>query len=286
MEIAVLSDIHSNYVALERCLAYAFSRDIKTFIFLGDYVAELAYPQRTMQLLYDLSKSYQCYFIKGNKEEYWLNYRSSGEKGWSDMNSTTGALLYTYNELTSKDLGFFEQMQPALEVTMPGYPALTICHGSPFEVNEKMLPDDPRTFEMMDSANTSTILCGHTHVQRKIVHNNKYTLNPGAVGISHCSQGKTQFLLLQENNGGWEEEFISLEYDVEKVIRELHEVGLYEHAPYWSLITESNLRGGNVSHGTVLVRAMELCRKETGKCIWPDIPEHCWAEAVKEKIIN
>ena len=60
MEIAVLADIHSNYVALERCLAYAFSRNIKTFIFLGDYVAELAYPQRTMQRLYDLSKEYQC----------------------------------------------------------------------------------------------------------------------------------------------------------------------------------------------------------------------------------
>ena len=53
MEIAVLSDIHGNYVALERCLEYAFSQNIGTFIFLGDYIGELAYPGKTMQILYD-----------------------------------------------------------------------------------------------------------------------------------------------------------------------------------------------------------------------------------------
>lgn len=75
MEIAVLSDIHGNYVALERCITYSLERGIRTFIFLGDYIGELAYPERTMQILYELRKEYQCYFIKGNKEEYWINYR-------------------------------------------------------------------------------------------------------------------------------------------------------------------------------------------------------------------
>lgn len=81
MDIAVLSDIHGNYVALERCLEYAFPRNINTFIFLGDYIGELAYPERTMKILYDLSIDYKCYFIKGNKDEYWLKYRDDGEKG-------------------------------------------------------------------------------------------------------------------------------------------------------------------------------------------------------------
>jgi len=29
---------------------------------------------------------------------------------------------------------------------------------------------------------------------------------------------------------------------------------------------------------------MELCREETGGCVWPDIPEKCWAQAVNELI--
>lgn len=75
-----------------------------------------------------------------------------------------------------------------------------------------------------------------------------------------------------------------LEYDVDRVIREMHEVKLYEHAPYWSMITENILRGGNTSHGKILSRVMELCREEIGDCVWPDIPEKCWAKAVNEII--
>ena len=64
MDIAVLADVHGNYIALERCLEYAFSRNINTFIFLGDYIGELAYPERTMQILYDVKDRYKCYFIR------------------------------------------------------------------------------------------------------------------------------------------------------------------------------------------------------------------------------
>lgn len=284
MNIAVLSDIHGNYVALERCLEYAYSRGIGTFIFLGDYIGELAYPERTMRILYELNEKHRCYFIKGNKEDYWLNYRVGGEKGWKDKDSTTGALLYAYNFLSSGDLSFFAQLQSVKEIVVDEMPSITICHGSPYKVTEKMLPEDVRTIEVMNSVKTSIILCGHTHVQRKIVHNQKLVLNPGAVGMPLFSGGKSQFLILHENNGIWSEEFISLEYDVDKVIREIHEAKLDEYAPYWSLISKYALRGGNTSHGEILSRAMELCRKETGNCVWPDVPEKYWAKAVDEKI--
>jgi predicted phosphodiesterase len=284
MDIAVLSDIHGNYVALERCLEYAFSRGISTLFFLGDYIGELAYPERTMKILYDVKDKYQCYFIKGNKEDYWLEYHDGGEKDWKDNNSASGSLLYAYNSLTVKDLDFFAQMQPVREITVDKMAAITICHGSPGKVNEKMLPDDDKTIKIMNSVKTSIILCGHTHIQRKIEHNKKCVLNPGAVGMSLFSGGKTQFLILRENGGIWSEEYMSLEYDIDRVIRDMHEVKLYEHAPYWSLITENILRGGNTSHGAILSRAMELCREETGKCEWPDIPEEFWEQAVNGMI--
>ena len=98
IKIAVLSDIHGNYVALQKCIDYALNLGIETFVFLGDYVGELAYPQKTMEQLYTLKEKYPCYFIKGNKEDYWLNYKASGEIGWSEIDSTTGSLYYTYHK--------------------------------------------------------------------------------------------------------------------------------------------------------------------------------------------
>lgn len=284
MDIAVLSDIHGNNVALERCLEYALTQGISTFIFLGDYIGELAYPERTMKRLYELKKEYRCYFIRGNKEEYWLNYRDGGEVGWKDKDSTTGALLYAYNSFTERDLLFFEQLQFTQELVFDDMPPILICHGSPYKANEKLLPDDKRTIEIIDSVNTSMILCGHTHVQRKIEHNGRCVLNPGAAGMPLSSDGKAQFMILHGDAGIWSEEFVSLDYDVDIVIKAMHEVKLYEHAPSWSRITEYALYRGDISHGLVLSRAMELCRQATGSCIWPDIPEGYWQQAVKEML--
>ena len=81
---------------------------------------------------------------------------------------------------------------------------------------------------------------------------------------------------------GWEEEPVSLTYDTDRVIRELHKSGLYRHAPYWCVVTENILRGGELSHGTVLARVMELCTQDTGSCSWPDIPEKYWEKVIAE----
>ena len=117
--IAVISDIHGNYVALERCLDHAASNQANAYLFLGDYVSELAYPERTMRLLYETAQKYPCMFIRGNKEDYWFQFRDRGETGWEYGNSTSGALLYAYRSLTSRDFDFFSQM-PASRKLLSG----------------------------------------------------------------------------------------------------------------------------------------------------------------------
>ena len=42
-KIAVLADIHSNHIALETCLKEAQERGAQDYLFLGDYLGELAY---------------------------------------------------------------------------------------------------------------------------------------------------------------------------------------------------------------------------------------------------
>ena len=79
MKIAVLSDIHGNHIALKKCMEEIQKRGIKNIVFLGDYIGELAYPQKTMKLLYEIAQKYECTFLRGNKEDYWLE-RKSGDK--------------------------------------------------------------------------------------------------------------------------------------------------------------------------------------------------------------
>lgn len=267
MEIAVLSDIHGNYVAFQACLEYARKRNINTFIFLGDYLGEFPYPQRTMDLLYCLREAYTCFFIRGNKEDYWIDRAYNERCEWKNGNLTVGALHYSYNSQTEKDLHFWESLPLCREIRFENAPPLWACHRPP-------KADCPHRY----------ILFGHTHLQCEDRSDDRLFLNPGAVGVPMHSGGKTQFMILCQNEQTWQYEFVSLNYNRDKVIKEIRECGLEREAPYWSRITKHLLSTGKISHGTVLVRAMELCEQAGRTCSWYDIPEEYWQEAIAELI--
>ena len=281
MKIAFFADIHGNYVAFDRCMEYALKRGITDFIFLGDYIGELAYPQKMMERIYAMREKYNCKFVRGNKEDYWADYRrmEAGKRFWKDNDSTTGMLLYAYNNLTDRDLDYFETMPIVKKVEYDGCKPFTICHGSPYNTREKMIIGSDRTREILETSDTDLIICGHTHRQGKTEHNGRVALNPGSLGVPLGSGGKTQFLILEGNENGWQEEFVSLEYDAKAVIADMEEENLFLHAPSWSKSTARLLVDGLVSNGAVLDRAMELCREAEGDCNWPDIPEKYWEQA-------
>lgn len=89
-------------------------------------------------------------------------------------------------------------------------------------------------------------------------------------------------MILHQNKQEWTYEFISIDYDKEKTIKELQESGLEKAAPYWTQVTKHLILTGEVSHGTVLVKAMNLCEEETGKSNWYNIPGKYWEKAIAE----
>ena len=82
MRIAVMADIHSNHIALEARIAEAKQRHAEEFLFLGDYLGELAYPEKTLELLGWIRSQFPCGFIRGNKEEYWINHKNGKHGDW------------------------------------------------------------------------------------------------------------------------------------------------------------------------------------------------------------
>lgn len=64
----------------------------------------------------------------------------------------------------------------------------------------------------------------------------------------------------------------------------MHESGLDDMAPYWNEVTKHLILTGEVSHGTVLSRAMELCMEENGACDWYNVPEKYWEKAIEEML--
>lgn len=284
MKIAVLSDIHGNYAAFQTCLKYAYEQGIHTFFFLGDYVAEFPYPQRTMEMLYDIQEKYDCYFIRGNKEDYWLNCKYDSDCIWKDGNHTVGAMKYTYENQTERDLEFYKSLPICREVAFEGAAPIMLMHGSTERNNQKMLPEDADTKRIMEECTCKYILCGHTHRQMVIEHGGKILWNPGAVGVHKQSSGKTQFMILHQKGREWEPEFVSLEYEKEQILRELQESGLEQMAPYWTQITRHLLLTGEGSHADALTYAMSMDMAENGSSNWYNVPDKYWIKTIIDKV--
>lgn len=286
MKIAVMADIHSNYLALQACLKHAKKQGVEQYIFLGDYIGECGCPIKTMNIIYELKEKYPCYFVKGNKEDCWLGFVKD-EGSWLKYgDSITGTLFYQYERRREKEQRFFEGLPIAREIIIEGYPTITICHGSPLHSNQSMHENDEETWKVMEGCDNDIILFGHTHRRRIIEHNGKKAYNPGSVGAPLESNGKAQYMILQAERGAWRMDYQDVEYDVEEAIGLMHQERLDKYAPCWCKITESLLRTGTISHGQVLRRAMELCYQETGACDWPDIPEDFMLRSLREHNIT
>lgn len=275
---AVMADIHGNYEAFKTCVDYALKEGIDKFIFLGDYLGEFPNPQDTMKLLYKLRDEYECYFIKGNKEDYWLTRKNSSSCEWVNGNKSVGAMKYCYENLTKEDLEFFESLPVSMTINKRGFQPILACHGSPTSNREKLMENSEETREHILANKDKFIVCGHTHWQRRIGDEQNYAINAGSIGIALYSGGKkAEFTILEGDSEGYTYNFISLDYDYEKEIFAIKSSKVYEMAPYWSEVTINVLRKGAPSNATVLEQVM---KEDGGQHAWYELPDDCWEKAL------
>ena len=283
MKLAVIGDIHSNHIALETCIRHALERDVDEFLFIGDYIRDCPYPQKTMKIIYDMDRKYRCTFIRGNREDYMLNHRNNPKERWT-YSSASGNLLYTYENLTKKDLDFYGKMDIQGIFDRKGYPVFRYCHGSLTRSNELLIPENQNMESIISDLDVELLVSGHTHIQESVMYGTKKLIHPGSAGIPWNYEGKTQYMILHGTEKRWEEEFFQLPYDVDAVIEEFETSGIMQKAFHWAKLNIHVLRTGDDYTSPCLKLAMELCREEEGDVVWPDIPEKYWERAFKEFI--
>ncbi len=298
MEIAVLADIHGNYPALEACLDFARRRGIGRYLFLGDYITDFPYPRQVLDRLYEMDRSYDCRFIRGNREEYMIDYRANGEKqsdgtAWTNC-SAQGALLYCYENLTDRDIDWFESLPIFGRWQLEGAPPFDYCHGSPVTTRSSYARD-PAVLEQMASVPEKFLVTGHVHRFRDIWFRGGRILSAGSVGVptgervrlgkpGKCDCARVaQLVLLHLENGGWKPELVQVPYDWQGAVKTLESAGLPRRAPVWAALLRHTVCTGEDPCGAVPTRAQELYREETGeKADWAHVPEEYWRRAAKD----
>jgi len=285
MTIVVLADIHANYAALEAAVHRITVLSPDAIILLGDYITDCPDPRRTLNLLYALKKQYAVYMVRGNREEYLLNHRKAlaenRDDGWSS-GSGTGALLYTYHALTSEDLDFLASLPVSLDISLPGCPLITACHGSPFKAKDWLIGNDEKIRTAMKYASGDLILCGHAHRMMRYDRNGKSLLICPSLGLPQDRNNTGNMSVLRWNGRRWLRDpsqiCTRVNYDMAGFIREFEASDLYAEAPIWSKCVIRALTDGEDYPAKCATLAYQLARKDGIRAV---PPERYWIESAR-----
>lgn len=284
MRLAVISDIHGNYKALEAFLEYIEEHSVDGIICLGDYLTDSPYPQRTMRLLYAMQNKYPCYMIRGNREQYLLD-NAKEDAGWKRFSSAGGMLYYTAQNITEQDLTYFASLPEERELILGGYPPFYICHGTPGKLRGNVTFEEGLLDTALHEITQKYLLGGHSHHQKIYEAFGKTYVNPGSLGVSMDGVGgRASFAMLTaaptDNCEAfeWRAELLTIPYDVDKYLKDFSESGLDE---YGMVLTRA-LKKSLVTGINYFYMSVEMATKE-GNCAVNKVPEAIW-DRVADKL--
>lgn len=289
MKIGIFSDIHSNIIAFKECIKYLEAAGCDEYFFLGDYVSDTPYTKETMECLYDFIHTHTCHLLRGNREDYMLGQRKvlrdKNEKEKWIYNSASGNLLYAYEQLTEKDLDFFEQLPITFKYEKEGYPSITCCHGSPTNSRELLELYGENTKEWLAKVDTDYLICAHTHFPGELCVNGKHYFNTGCIGISINDFGFAQCMTIEsqmiDGKMQWVPNFLKIPYDNLQVVAEIKKRGLLDKAPWFINCNIQILLTGEDNAAKMVAKANQLVKEANDTCVWPLIDEKYFEEAAR-----
>jgi predicted phosphodiesterase len=185
MQIAVISDIHGNYIALEAVLADLAHHPADSMVCLGDAIQGGPQPAEVVARLRQLA----CPVVMGNADAWLLTGKETGHEQISaERNRQLEAVRgWSLTRLSTEDQGFIASFQPTVEIPLRAIQNLLCFHGSPASFDDVILPITPEEeFQRYLGAYATHILTGgHTHIQHIRRVGDSFYFNPGSVGLAY-----------------------------------------------------------------------------------------------------
>ena len=227
MKIALISDIHSNAVALSAVAKHIKNNNCDKIICLGDTVGYGPHPSQCWNWI----KKYCTVILKGNHEDCVCD-------SYKELNMNRYAIEgCRFARLHMESEKIDELQQLPTKVVMEEH-SLTICHGSFSEPCAWTYIDNPESAETeLELVGTRLCAVGHTHCPfvfrlgyglYEYIPNNmllksqyKYLINVGSVGQPRDGDCRSAYVTLEYNENDKDADVIlnlhRVFYDVAKV---------------------------------------------------------------------
>lgn len=224
MRIAVLSDIHGNYLALDAVLKEVRKFDVKRLFVLGDLVGYYYHPDKVIKLLND----WPLDLIQGNHEE--ILKRAVKDKVFlkqiylkygSGINMAIKKLIDTQiKELTKL---------PWKKMIRIDDLSIVLSHGAPWERDYYVYPNsDQSVLKRCCVLGAEFIFLGHTHYPFVFKNDRCTVVNVGSVGQARDQGGIASWALLDTVKR--KVELKTTQYDTTPLVNEVKLID--PHVPY------------------------------------------------------
>lgn len=227
MRVAVISDLHGNWHALEAVLADLAHERPDRVVCAGDIVNPFLRSRETWLKLKELR--IPC--VRGNHEDYVASYYRPELRP-----EIRDGAQFRPVQLVARHLG--EEMARELSalpleqvIPGPGGDDLYVCHASPGHNSRSYwLGIDPSMTAALRSIKARTIVGGHIHQQWTREWEDKTLIIAGSVGLPLGGEPRAQYVILEHGNAnaGWQARHKTTAYDVEAALREYRESGCLE----------------------------------------------------------
>jgi predicted phosphodiesterase len=232
MRIAILSDIHANYHALEATLAAVDAEGVDEIWCLGDTVGYGPRPNRCC----DVVRERTALCLAGNHD-----LAVVGVLSVDDFNGDAAAAArWTREVLEPGARAFLEALEPT-----GGRPDIQLFHGSPIDPVWDYVLSEAAAFLSFRTTTAPLVLVGHSHVALALswaddelgggfapegaqidLAASRWLLNPGSVGQPRGGDPRAAWLLIDEE--ARRATFRRTPYPIEQTQAEIRERGLPE----------------------------------------------------------
>ena len=236
-KIAILNDIHGNYLLLERVLRELKYQNIDFYIFGGDLVTD----GFENNLVIDSIKKLPSCVIAGNRDVDIVNYDGYSWKN----NERFSNMEYAINQLTMEDLKFLGSLNIYEVIEIVGK-KICISHGTPYNVRESVKPYMTDLFDrLIKDFNCDIYLFAHTHQQFEVLYKGKNFINSGAINCPSCGKPGSYYgiLTIYDNEIKFEQQVYN--YDFNELKRYYLESDYYKKCPEWTNLILYTLKTGN-----------------------------------------
>jgi putative phosphoesterase len=220
-ELALISDIHGNAVALDAVLADLAQREVEQIVCLGDVAAGGPQPHEVIATVRELG----CPVVRGNADRWLLEGLPFGRS--AETRRLDHVVAWARARLAPDDIDYLAALPQTLRIGAAGRSSLFCFHASPRSDVESLLATTPEheLDEALGAAEASVVAGGHTHLQLLRRHRDRLLVNPGSVGlplgsltaspIAQPLPAWAEYALVQGEDGGIEISFRRLPVDVD-----------------------------------------------------------------------